>query len=66
MFGTPIYSKIVQSAKVKITLTFGRITNIVTAAINGPVLLSCVTVLEVTFSVEGEKIHTDIPKTISV
>ena len=53
MFGTPIYSKIVQSAKVKITLTFGRITNIVTAAINGPVLLSCVTVLEVTFSVEG-------------
>ena len=61
-----LYSKIVQSAKVKITLTFGRITNIVTAAINGPVLLSCVTVLVVTFSVEGEKIHTDIPKTISV
>ena len=48
-----------------IILTFGRITDIVTAAIYFSVLLSCVTVLVVTFSVEGEKIHTDIPKTVS-
>ena len=29
-----LYSKFVQLAKIKITLTFGRITDVVTAAIN--------------------------------
>ena len=47
-------------------LTFGRVTDIVTAAINLSELLSCVTVLVATFSVEGGEIHTDIPETISV
>ena len=47
-------------------LTFGRGANIVTAAINLSVLLSCVTVLVATFSVEGGEIHTDISKTIPI
>ena len=46
--------------------TFCGISDIVTAAINLSVLLSCVTVLVATFSVEGGEIHTDIPKTVSV
>ena len=46
--------------------TFGRVTDIVTAAINLSELLSCVTVLVATFSVERREIHTDIPKTVSV
>ena len=47
-------------------LTFGRIANIVAAAINGPVLLSWVTVLVATLSVEGGEISADIPETVSV
>ena len=47
-------------------ITFGRIANIVAAAINGPVLLCRVTVLVATLSVEGGEISADIPETISV
>ena len=45
---------------------FGRVADIVTAAINLSVLLSRVTVLVATFCVERGEIHTDISKSISV
>ena len=46
--------------------TFGRIANIVAAAINGPVLLCRVAVLVATLSVKGGEISADIPETVSV
>ena len=47
-------------------ITFSRISNIVAASINGPILLCKVTVLVATLSVEGGEISADIPETVSV
>ena len=51
---------------VDLYLTFGRIADIVAAAIDGPVLLCKVAVLVATLSVVGGEVSADIPETVSV